>query len=220
MLKYTKSFLGKYMKLTIDEYSQQFKMSKEMVTSKLRAKKLNYIINDGETLIIVDSVKEEPQVKKQVAKKTVSNTKTTVATVLSLYKRENHYLKLKINQLEDKIDGLIDDKEQMLRDERDKIEQIYENKDEQLKHVLELINAKMLHEQDKYETLHLVESSEEVQIIELKTYLKTLELKSSQRKSIKKRFEGVANKDIRIIEQNGKLFLDFSKYDYSDLLAL
>ncbi len=206
------------MKLTIDEYSQQFKMSKEMVNSKIRAKKLNYIIDSGETLIIVDNpVKSEPKQKQVVA---TQSAKTTVATVLTLYKRENHYLKQKINQLEDKIDRLIGDKEQMLRDERDKIEQIYENKDEQLKHVLELINAKMLHEQQKTETLHLVEHNDEVQIIEVKTYLKTLDLKSSQRKSIKRRFESIAKKDIRIIEQNGKLYLDFSKYDYSDLLAL
>ena len=206
------------MKLTIDEYSQQFKMSKEMVTSKLRAKKLNYTIDNGETLILVNE--EDVQTKKEPSKK-ISNTKTTVATVLALYKRENHYLKLKINQLEDKIDRLIGDKEQMLRDERDKIEQIYENKDEQLKHVLELINAKMLHEQEKFDTLHLVEHTDnETQIVELKTYLKSLDLKQVKRKSIKKRFESVAKKDIRVIEQNGKIYLDFSKYDYSDLLAL
>lgn len=208
------------MKLTIDEYSQRFKMSKEMVTSKLRAKKLNYTIDNGETLILVND--EEIQRRKEESPKKVSNTKTTVATVLALYKRENHYLKLKINQLEDKIDRLINDKEQMLRDERDKIEQIYENKDEQLKHVLELINAKMLHEQEKFDTLHLVEhtDNDETQIVELKTYLKTLDLKQAQRKNIKRRFERVAKKDIRVIEQNGKLYLDFSKYDYSDLLAL
>ena len=208
------------MKLTIDEYSKQFKMSKEMVKSKIRAKKLNYIIDSGETLIIVEDVKKDSPTQKVQQNKNVLNSKTTVATVLALYKRENHHLKLKIAQLEDKIDRLIDDKEQMLRDERDKIEQIYENKDEQLRHVLELINAKMIHEKAKHETLHLVEHNDEAQIIELKSYLKTLDLKQNQRKSIKKRFESVAKKDIRIIEQNGKLYLDFSKYDYSDLLAL
>lgn len=208
------------MKLTIDEYSQQFKMSKEMVTSKLRSKKLKYTVDNGETLILIE---EENLQKKQEPRRKVSNsaTKTTVATILALYKRENHYLKLKITQLEEKIDCLIGDKEQMLRDERDKIEQIYENKDEQLKHVLELINAKMLHEQEKFDTLQLVEHTEnETQIVELKTYLKSLDLKQIKRKDIKKRFESVAKKDIRIIEQNGKIYLDFSKYDYSDLLAL
>jgi len=32
------------MRLTLEEYSKHFKMSKEMINSKLRSKKLNYII--------------------------------------------------------------------------------------------------------------------------------------------------------------------------------
>ena len=41
------------MRLTLDEYSKHFKMSKEMINSKLRAKRLNYIIEDSVTYIIV-----------------------------------------------------------------------------------------------------------------------------------------------------------------------
>ncbi len=205
------------MKLTIDEYSKKFKMSKEMVTSKIRSKKLDYIIEEGNTFIIINEIKNtnEEEINQSPSKK-ISKPKTTVATILALYKRENNYLKQKIEQLENKIDKLIDDKEQMLRDERDKIEEIYSNKDIQLKNILELVNAKM--QQDQDETIHEIEHTSE--IIELKTYLKTLELKSSQRKKIKKRFEKALGSDIRIIEQNGKLYLDFSKFDYSDLLAL
>jgi len=210
------------MKLTIDEYSQRFKMSKEMVHSKIKNKKLDYIIENAQTLIIV---KDDVARKNSTTKTKVNsqNKHTTVATVLALYKRENHFLKLKIEQLEKKIDGLIDDKEQMLRDERDRIEQIYANKDEQLQHILELINAKLKHEQLKSEDILEVEHKDQIEkdeIIDLKSYLKTLDLKQAHRKTIKKRFESVAKKDIRIIEQNGKLFLNFSRYDYSDLLAL
>ena len=73
------------------------------------------------------------------------------------------------------------------------------------------------------ETIHEIEplavdTKVEQQMIELKSYLKTLDIKSYQRKVIKKRFLAVYGKDIRVIKQNGKLFLDFSKYDYSDLL--
>jgi len=206
------------MKLTIAEYSKKFKMSKEMVTSKIRSKKLDYIIEEGNTFIIVNEIKESAKKidSTQIQAKATTKPKTTVATILALYKRENNYLKQKIEQLENKIDKLIDDKEQMLRDERDKIEEIYSNKDIQLKKILELVNAKMQLEQD--ETIHEIEHTSE--IVELKSYLKTLELKSSQRKNIKKRFEKALGSDVRIIEQNGKLFLDFSKFDYSDLLAL
>ena len=146
--------------------------------------------------------------------------------VLSLYQKENQHLKEKILQLEEKIDKLIDDKEQMLRDEMSKIEQVYSAKDEQLKSVLELINTQLTMKQ--VHTVHEVEalekqkiSSKEEQtpeIIELKEYLKTLDLDSHQKKHIKKKFFNVYNEDVRIIKQNGKLYLDFSKYDYSDLL--
>ncbi len=206
------------MKLTVEEYSKKFKMSKEMVHSKIKAKKLDYIIEDSQTFILL----KDPQRKQVKTVSTLSREKstTTVATILALYKRENHYLKLKINQLEEKVDKLINDKEQMLRDERDKIEQIYSNKDEQLQHILELINAKMQHELQQNEDILEVEHKEYEQITELKSYLKTLDLKQQQRRAIRKRFENVAKKDIRIIEQNGKLYLDFTRYDYSDLLAL
>ena len=156
--------------------------------------------------------------------------KTTVAMVLSLYQKENQQLKEKIVQLEKKIDKLIDDKEQMLRDEMSKIEQVYSTKDEQLKSILELVNTKLLVEQNNANTLHEVESiptdkNRDVkdielvdEIVELKDYLKKLELEPYQRKIIKKRFLAVYNSDIRVIKQNGKLYLNFSKYDYSDLL--
>ena len=230
------------MRLTIDEYCKRFKMSREMINSKLRTKKLNYIIEDGTTYIIVTSksfnttTQEEnitQEVKQDIKQNVVKTTalvkpKTTVATVLALYQRENQQLKEKIGQLELKIDKLIDDKEQMLRDEMQKIEQVYSAKDEQLKTILELVNTKLMMDNNQAQEVHEIETipnevkkKEETpksELIELRTYIKTLELKQYQRKIIKKRFFAVHDNDIRIIQQNGKLYLDFSKYDYSDLL--
>jgi hypothetical protein len=227
------------MRLTLEEYSKHFKMSKEMINSKLRSKRLNYIIEDGVTYIIVtrsslDKEKrseihtEQKENKKaqEVTSTTANNkTKTTVAMVLGLYQKENQQLKDKIVQLEAKIDKLIDDKEQMLRDEMAKIEQVYLNKDEQLKNVLELMNSKMIaqststiHEVEPLEVSDDEEQEDKKEIIELKNYLKSLDIEVYQRKIIKKRFLADYGKDIRIIKQNGKLYLDFSKYDYSDLL--
>ena len=222
------------MRLTVEEYSKHFKMSKEMINSKLKAKKLNYIIEDSITYIIVtrNSVASHKMAEIKELKSTparaIVKPKTTVATVLALYQRENKQLKEKILQLEEKIDKLIDDKEQMLRDERDKIEEVYSSKDEQLKTILELINTKLMLEQQDT-TIHEVESfghnvhkiekeKQESKLLELRAYLKTLDLKAYQRKIIKKRFLSVYDSDVRIIQQNGKLYLDFSKYDYSDLL--
>lgn len=220
------------MRLTLDEYSQYFKMSKEMINSKLRSKQLNYIIEDGITYIIVtkssvDANHQTPSVQPKAITPAVSQpkAKTTVSMVLSLYQKENQQLKEKIVQLEAKIDKLIDDKEQMLRDEMNKIEQVYSTKDEQLKNILELINSQI--KTQKTTTVHEVETLDKPlprrektadEIVELKEYLKTLDLEPYQKKVIKKRFLAVYDSDVRIIKQNGKLFLNFSKYDYSDLL--
>lgn len=224
----TTSNEGQKMQLTIDEYSKQFKMSKEMISSKLRAKTLNYIIDDSVTYIIVDDIPAQVQKKKVEApqeKKAIVKPKTTVATVIALYQRENTQLKEKIVQLESKIDKLIGDKEQMLRDELDKIEHLYSKKDEQLKNILELVNTKMMLEHQN-QTIHEVQTLEpepepepEPGIVELKDHLKTLNLKSYQRKVIKRRFLSVYDNDVRVVHKDGKLYLDFSKYDYSDLLS-
>ena len=210
------------MKLTLSEYAKRFKMSKEMISSKLRQNRLDYVIENDTVYIVVDDAalpKERPQQQKAVPAKP----RTTVAMVLSLYQKENLQLKEKIAQLEKKIDKLIDDKEQMLRDEMRKIEKIYADKDEQLKQVLELLNAKFLSQNDNkthvdVEPLPTIDLQEQSQIVELKDYLKTLDLEPYQRKVIKKRFLAAYGDDIRVIKQNGKLYLDFSKYDYSDLL--
>ena len=220
------------MRLTIDEYCKQFKMSKEMISSRLRAKKLNYIIEDGVTYIIVAN--KDTEVKESIVQpqktvpqpSNVSKPRTTVATVLALYRRENLQLKEKITQLELKIDKLIDDKEQMLRDEMQKIEQVYSAKDEQLKTILELVNTKLMmdnHGQEihEIETIQNEEEREETkvnEVVELRSFIRTLDLKSYQRKIIKKRFLAVQDSDVRIAQQNGKLYLNFSKYDYNDLL--
>ncbi len=214
------------MKLTLDEYSKKFKMSKEMISSKLRSKKLNYIVEDDTVYIIVpDEVSPQPQQRPQ-QNTAPAKPRTTVAMVLSLYQKENLQLKAKIVQLEEKIDKLINDKEQMLRDEMSKIERVYATKDEQLKQVLELLNTKLLAQNSNTvhdveplpQTQKAIEVEKENQIVELKSYLKTLDLEPYQRKIIKKRFLAVYDSDIRVIKQNGKLYLDFAKYDYSDLL--
>ena len=219
------------MRLTVDEYSKHFKMSKEMIHSKLRSKKLNYIIENGETYIIVpksktdaDTFKEIKATKKEREKNMQTSSqkpKITVATLIELYKRENKALKERIKELETKIDHLIDDKEQMLREERERIEKVYAAKDEQLKTILELISVKLQMEQQSLNSTHDLEaiSTTSLQRIELKEYLKSLDLNPVQRKNIKKRFQAVKGRDIRVQEQNGKIYLDFSKYDYSDLLS-
>lgn len=213
------------MRLTIDEYSKQFKVSKEMINSKLKSKKLDYVIENGITYIstnkkqnnLVKFANEERENSKIYIP--LEKQKVTVSTVLSLYQKENQQLKNKIIDLENKIDKLIYEKEQILREEKEHIENIYKSKDIQLHTILKLINQKYIVEQPIKQVLSISKESKKNQnYIELKEYLRSLDIKTNKKKIIKKRFLDSYNDDVRIINQNGKIYLDFSKYDYSDLL--
>lgn len=229
------------MRFTIEEYANAYSISTEMVQSRLRRNRLNYIIEDGTTYVVVpkhqvpfhendvSSAKEQLPEPKNGNAAQVAQKKTTVATVIGLYQKENHYLKRKIEELEAKVDRLVNDKEQLLKDERSRIEKVYSDKDAQLKSILELINIKLLQENasssHEYTATEVaiegqLEGAKEQEPVELKQYLRSLDLKSSQRKSIKRRFAEAFGSDSRILLHNGLFYLDFDRYDYTDLLKL
>ena len=223
------------MKLTEDEYCESFKISIDILSSRIKAKKVESIVEDGIKYISTSDKSMNSADRVEPSKEVISSSnhmhaqksKVTVAMVLALYHKENTILKQKISRLEKKIDRLVDEKEQILRDELNKLESFYSVKDRQLKNILELVNNKVAYE-NKELTVHEVESCSEFsndsvnnehELVELKEYLKLLGLKSAKRKIIKKRFLDLHDGDVRIIEQEGKIYLDFSRYDYSDLLA-
>ncbi len=229
------------MRFTIEEYSNAYSISPEMVHSRLRRNRLNYIIENDTTYIVVpkhqvpylendvSSVKNQNSEQKMQTPPLAAK-KTTVATVIGLYQKENRYLKLKIEELEAKIDKLIDDKEQLLKEESKRIEKVYQDKDTQLKAILELVNTKLLHDaniapviNEQIENIDIIE--EKIQNrpqspVELKQYLRSLDIKSTQRKTIKRRFAKAYGADSRVILKSGLFYLDFDRYDYSDLLKL
>jgi len=222
------------MQITIDEYADRFKMSKEMIRAKLRAGRLKYTVVEETTYILIDA----PEPKAEPSKPAQPQ-RTTAGAIIMMYQKENALLKRKITELEAKIDRLIGDKEQMLRDERDRIETLYAAKDEQLKSFLELVNAKIMQEGFKlgasrsagaspYESTPPAglapATAEAAQAtvpdrVELLWYLEAKHYSSPEKKAVKKRFAKAYGNDIRVIQQNGEFILDFSKYDYSDLLT-
>ncbi|MDO9304901.1 MAG: hypothetical protein Q7T77_06200 [Sulfuricurvum sp.] len=218
------------MRFSIDEYAKTFKMSKEMIHNKLKSKRLNYIIEGGITYIIVpkSALSEEKQRDIQSTQHTaaalsVPTTKTSVGMIIALYQKENNHLKLKVKELEAKIDSLVNDKEQMLIAERNRIEEIYTSKDEQLKNILEVLSTKLMLSQ--HSTVHDVDATVSNTIpfsasglIELKRYLKFIGIGSEGRKAVRGRFSDRYGSDVRIIQKEGEFYVDLSKYDYTDLL--
>ena len=219
------------MRLTIDDYAKRFDLPITAVHAKLRAKELDYAIENGIVYILLPQTVQQKQ-------------KTSVGTIIALYQKENQQLKRRIEELESKIDRLISDKEQMLRDERNRIEHLYQSKDEQLKTVLELINTKLqlsqpapiaavnetrLHSIDAdLDEMHDTPAEKNVpneedmhaHKISLRKYLKNIGLETRERRLIKRRFAGAYGSDIRILQHNGEFYLDLSKFDYSDLLKV
>ena len=115
----------------------------------------------------------------------------------------------------------------------DRIETVYAARDEQLKSFLELVNAKLVQEGFK---LGAAQQSSALaadvtdhpsgplrpafaEQAELLHYLDARHYTPSEKKAVRKRFAKAYGNDIRVIQQNGEFILDFSKYDYSDLLA-
>lgn len=219
------------MRLTIEDYAKRFELPIAAVHSKLRAKELDYTIENGIVYILLPHVIQPKQ-------------KTSVGTIIALYQKENQQLKTRIEELESKIDRLISDKEQMLREERNRIEHLYQSKDEQLKTVLELINTKLqlsqpapiapatetgissvdadLDEEDEaaIDQEKFPEHSSYPHRISLRKYLKNIGLEAPQKRMIKRRFATAYGSDIRVLQHNGEFYLDLSKFDYSDLLKI
>lgn len=232
------------MRFTVEEYAKAYSISEEMVHSRLRRNRLNYIIEDDTTYIVVPKHQVPYNIDPDISTlrhhvpdsepkpAAAPQKKTTVATVIGLYQKENHYLKLKISELEAKVDRLIDEKEQLLKEERQRIEKVYTDKDTQLKTILELINTKLIQEHAAtVNTAHIheipeasieasIEQTSKEPPAELKQYLRSLGLKSTERKFIKRRFAEAYGKDSRVLLKNGLFYLDFERYDYSDLLKL
>jgi hypothetical protein len=143
-----------------------------------------------------------------------------------LLEQQNEKLQIKVEKLEDETKSLRDQKEQMLIEERAKIEQIYRDKDEQLKSILNAISSKFLlntpdskdMDEEVVETVVASEDKTESELISLKKHLKYNDYSKKKILKVMKRFKKVAKKDKRIIKVGKKYYINIAKYDYSEML--
>lgn len=203
-------------KLSVAEAAEQFKVSKEAIHNRIRRGSLDCVIEHGVKYVLID----EPA----TADKTPENDK-----YYSYIEDENRVLKEKVTDLEKQNIRLRDQKEMMLIEEKKKIEQIYKERDEQLKQVLHTITSKFLpHIEQKLvdETADNIVDVEEVsnskevysEPIRLKRFLKLKAYKPAKRQRVKNRFKRLVGRDERVVRTEGKIFIDPVKYDYQDLL--
>ncbi len=197
-------------KMTVAEAAIHFNVSKEAIHNRIRRGSIDCVIENGVKYVVTG---EETPSKNGADSR-----------YYDYIEEENERLKSQIEKLEDETRHLRDQREQMLIQEREKIETIYKERDEQLKNVLQVVATKFLanmnveHIIEDAVTAEVVDENEENFIV-LKDFLKLKGYKEKKKEKIKKRFKSAAQKDSRIIIKKGKFYLNPQKYDYRDLLS-
>lgn len=212
-------------KVTIHDAAELLGVSKEAIHNRIRRGSLQSVVEDGIKLVILDKEESvQPLTKKTTTQKSLHQTPDRYYKFLE---EQNEKLQQKVETLEKETRSLRDQKEQMLIEERLKIERIYKEKDEQLKNIINAISTKlMLHapqEMIEGEITEQVDPRESAaqegqRLISINKYLKSRDFPKKERVRIKENFAKNAKEDARIITIGKKHYIDLQKYDYSDLM--
>jgi len=207
-------------KLNVSDAAEFFGISKEAIHNRIRRGSLESVVENGVKLVLINDDSHAKTPRRTVrAKARPQNDER----YYKLLQEQNEKLQSRVEILESETKTLREQKELMLIQERQKIEQIYKEKDEQLKNVLNTLATQFMLSTPQVEAVEEVEVVEiepqkDTAPISLKKYLKTLDLSEKKREKIKARFSKKAKKDERIITIGSKFYVDPSTYNYSDIL--
>lgn len=200
-------------KMTIAEAASYFGVSKEAIHNRIRRGSLDCIVENGVKLVTISIAKSDTP---------KASDSSEEGRYTRYIEEENNRLRERVDVLEKETTRLRDQREQMLIEERVKIEQIYKERDAQLRSVLHVVATKFLSHANADEVVEEAVTAEVIDhkdsLVSLKSFLKLKGYKEKQKKKIKERFESIKAADFRIIEKEGKIYIDPSRYDYSDLL--
>lgn len=232
-------------KVSIADAADHFGVSKEAIHNRIRRGSLQVVVENDVKMVLLDTTLKAAHTavrRANTPKNDVSNDR-----YYKFLEEQNAKLQSRVETLETETRSLRDQKELMLIEERKKIEQIYKEKDEQLKNILTTLSSKfmlsnpaMMIEEASVETVDAdievetteqepdisaeeteVEETEIVpneKVVSLKKYLSTLKLPEKLENKVKKRFRKKAEVDRRIITIGSKIYLNLSRYDYSDFI--
>ncbi|MEN8304023.1 MAG: DNA-binding protein [Campylobacterota bacterium] len=210
-------------KMSIAEAAEYFGVSREAIHNRIRRGSLESVVGDGVKLV------EVPKTAKPTRQTRANTTKTNASDsrYYKLLEEQNAKLQERVDTLEGETRSLRDQKEQMLIEERIKIEQIYKEKDEQLKNILSTLSSQFMLNAPS-ETPEVEEEPLDAEIeddndsakgvMSLKKYLKKNNVSEKKAKKIKVKFKKEAQRDNRIIIVGKKYYINLSKYDYRGLL--
>ena len=230
--------------MTILEAAEHLGISKEAIHNRVRRGSLEVSMVDGVKYVDVDT-SAKPTATKAKAQTRRTSAKATDDRYYKFLEEQNSQLQTKVEKLEGETRSLRDQKEEMLIQEREKIEQIYKEKDEQLKNFLSTLSSQFMlnaparaiqveeeHLDAEIEVepdtsdkeLEVTELSEvedlkpRTKLISLKKYMKKHGFSKRKREKVIKKFAKKAKKDERIIVLGSKYYIDTVKFEYSDLI--
>lgn len=213
-------------KLTVIEMSKYLGVSKEAIYNRLRRGTLESVIEDGKKYILLtDTLQREGRLPKRT--NVISNLDSEYVNLL---KTQIEDLKIKNDKLENDKDRLLLDKERMLIESKDKIEQIYKERDEQLKMILTLANIPSLENKTVSKKERMTEVIEDINIDEecegdaqrdiveimcesfedwkeLRIYMDEKDYSHEDKKMIQKRVKKQVGKDKNVKSSNGELYI-------------
>jgi len=215
-------------KMSVGDAAEYFGVSKEAIHNRIRRGSLQSVIEEGIKKVLVDETKVKTPIRKQPTQ--ARRTAMTNDRYYRLLEEQNQKLQSRVDILENETRSLRDQKEQMLIAEREKIERIYKEKDEQLKNILSSISSQfMLNAPEKAIEEEMLEAEIESEIIpkvpesgnviSLGKYLKKNDFSEKKIKNIKAKFKKIAKTDERVIVIGKKYYIDTKKYDYSDIIS-
>jgi len=211
-------------KMSIAQAAEYFGVSREAIHNRIRRGSLESVVEDGVKLVEVSNTAKPTR---GVSRTNTTKTNSNDSKYYKLLEEQNAKLQARVETLEGETRSLRDQKELMLIEERIKIEQIYKDKDEQLKNILNTLSSQFMLSapsetiEFEEETLEAVLEHEEDNsqgVMSLKKYLKKNKVSEKKAKKIKAKFKKEAQRDNRIITIGKKYYINLSKYDYKNLL--
>ena len=207
-------------KMSINEAAEHFGISKEAIHNRIRRGSLKSVVEEGVKFVMVDT--QAP--KRTLHKNTIAKATLNDERYYKLLEEQNAKLQSRVAFLETETRDLRDQKEQMLIEERIKIEKIYQEKDEQLKSILSSISSQFMlttpvqKEEEPFEAEieEVAAIPKKSKLISLKKYLNKLEISEKKKAKIEKKFQKRED-EARIIVKKNKYYLDREKYSYDDL---
>lgn len=222
-------------KLTIADAALQLGVSKEAIHNRIRRGSLKSVIENGVKFVILGEEKSNASIHAP------SSDRYT-----QYIESENIRLRDRVEVLETETTRLRDQREEMLIAQRVNVEEIYKERDAQLRNILNVVATRFLShvnpdtvvregmgqesvEQEEPSVIydhdainaHIIPNAVlDDEWVLLKSFLKLKRYPEVIKKNLKRRFKAAALEgDERFIEKNEKLYLNPSMYDYSDLLV-